>query len=213
MTTSIGAIELGVPLSTITAAVDARAISARRADRTRAAAAFPSPPAALAVSPHELEQALYAAKLMSYTQGFDMLRLASDQQGYGTDLAAIARVWKAGCIIRATFLDRVYQAFRDDPALPLLCLDPSFAAELQAALPAWRKVVGAAVAAGIPVPALAASLTWFDGLRTANGSASLIQAQRDCFGAHTYRRADAPDVPVHTAWDTLDQLGSTLGGR
>ena len=206
--TVLAAVEAGIPLGTITAAVDGRALSARKPDRVAAAATFPDPSAAplRGIDEADLERALYASKLISYTQGFDLLRAASRGRDYGIDLAAIARVWKAGCIIRAAFLDRVYDAYRADPELALLCLAESFAAELTAALPAWRRVVGAAVAAGIPVPALSASLAWFDGLRTDPGSARLIQAQRDHFGAHTYRRADAPGEPVHTEWDQLDQL-------
>ncbi|MCA9650738.1 MAG: NADP-dependent phosphogluconate dehydrogenase [Myxococcales bacterium] len=205
--TAIDAIEAGVPLGTITAAVDARALSARLDDRRRAAEIFAEPPAPLAgVSEDDLEAALYAAKLMSYTQGFDLLRTASRERGYETDLAEVARIWKAGCIIRARFLDRVHAAYRRDPSLPLLCLDPGFADELRAALPAWRRVVAAATAAGHPVPALSASLAWFDTMRQARGSAALIQAQRDYFGAHTYRRVDAPDEIVHTEWSELQQL-------
>jgi 6-phosphogluconate dehydrogenase len=205
--TAVDAIQQGIPLSTITAAVDARALSARKADRLLASAVFPEAShAPLAVTELDLERALYAAKLMSYTQGFDLLRAASRDAGYQTDLAAIARVWKAGCIIRATFLDRVHAAYRMNPDLPLLCLDPGFADELRDALPSWRRVVAAAVSAGISVPALSASLAWFDTVRTAHGSASLIQAQRDHFGAHTYRRVDAPDIAVHTAWAELEQL-------
>ncbi len=206
--TVLGAVEAGIPLGTITAAVDGRALSARKSDRVAAAATFADAATAplQGIDEADLEQALYASKLISYTQGFDLLRQASESRDYGVDLAAIARVWKAGCIIRAAFLDRVYDAYRTDPQLPLLCLAPSFAAELTAALPAWRRVVGAAVAAGIPVPALSASLAWFDGLRTDPGSARLIQAQRDHFGAHTYKRDDAPTEAVHTEWGELDQL-------
>ena len=205
--TVLAAVEAGIPLGTISAAVDGRALSARKSDRVAAAARFTDPPEALeGVDEADLEQALYASKLISYTQGFDLLRQASDARDYGVDLASISRVWKAGCIIRAAFLDRVYDAFRADPDLPLLCLAPSFADELQAALPSWRRVVGAAVAAGIPVPALSNSLAWFDGLRTNPGSARLIQAQRDHFGAHTYRRADDPDTSVHSEWGKLEQL-------
>jgi 6-phosphogluconate dehydrogenase len=204
------AVEAGVPVSTIAAAVDARSLSARRDDRKAAAAVFSERPGLLIglhhVTVEELEAALYAAKLMSYTQGFDLLRTASKERKYETNLAEVARIWKAGCIIRARFLDRVHAAYRADPDLPLLCLDPGFADELRAALPAWRKVVAAATAAGHPVPALAASLGWFDTMRQARGTAALIQAQRDFFGAHTYRRVDAPDDIVHTEWDQLRQL-------
>jgi len=206
--TVLAAVEAGIPLGTITAAVDGRALSARKSDRVAAAQRFADAAAGplAGIDEADLEQALYASKLISYTQGFDLLRQASEARDYGVDLAAISRVWKAGCIIRAAFLDRVYDAFRADPDLPLLCLAPSFAAELEAALPAWRRVVGSAVAAGIPVPALSASLAWFDGLRTNPGSARLIQAQRDHFGAHTYRRAEAPDEAVHSEWGELEQL-------
>lgn len=204
------AVEAGVPVSTIAAAVDARSLSARQEDRKAASQAFPERPAGLmglhGVTVDELEAALYAAKLMSYTQGFDLLRTASKERRYETDLAEIARIWKAGCIIRARFLDRVHAAYRADPELSLLCLDPSFAEELRAALPAWRKVVAAATITGHPVPALSASLGWFDTMRQGRGTAALIQAQRDFFGAHTYRRVDAPGEVVHTEWEGLRQL-------
>jgi len=204
--TSISAITQGVPLSTVTAAVDARALSARKALRVRAEAVLGGSIGAIDVSEADLESALYAAKLMSYTQGFSLLQTASDDKHYETDLAAISRIWKAGCIIRASFLDRVYDAYQRDPQLPLLALDPDFAAELSAALPGWRRVVAAAISAGIPVPALSASLAWYDSIRLGRGSACIIQAQRDYFGAHTYRRIDAPDTAVHSEWAELDQL-------
>jgi 6-phosphogluconate dehydrogenase len=205
--TVIAAVEAGIPLSTITAALDGRALSARKSSRVEASGIFDVPATPLVgVSTSDLEQALYASKLISYTQGFDLLRNASDSKDYGVDLAAISRVWKAGCIIRAAFLDRVYDAYTAHPDLPLLCLAPDFAEELRKALPAWRRVVAAAVTSGIPVPALSASLAWFDTLRTARGSASLIQAQRDHFGAHTYKRFDAPTDAVHSEWGQLEQL-------
>jgi len=205
--TAIGAIELGVPLPTITAAVDGRALSALKSARLEAAAAFPSAGSPLTgVSVDDLESALYAAKIMSYTQGFALLAEASEVRDYGTDLAAISRIWKAGCIIRARFLDRVYSAFRARPDLPLLMLDESFAGELRARLPAWRRVVAQAALAGITTPALSASLSYFDTVITGRGTASLIQAQRDWFGAHTYRRFEAPEAPVHSDWDALEQL-------
>jgi len=206
--TSISAIELGVALPTVTGAVDARVLSAGRSVRLEAAAAFDGAggQALSTITVDDLEAALYAAKIMSYTQGFALLRDASEERDYGTDLARMARIWKAGCIIRARFLDRVYDAFRERADLPLLLLDASFAADVRSRLPAWRKVVGAAVTAGWPVPCLSASLAYFDTLIRAEGSANVIQAQRDFFGAHTYRRRNAPEVAVHTAWDTLEQL-------
>ena len=206
--TAIGAIELGVPLPTITAAVDGRALSAMKSARLEAAGAFPdaATEALTGVSVDDLESALYAAKIMSYTQGFALLAEASEVRDYGTDLAAVSRIWKAGCIIRARFLDRVYSAFRARPDLPLLMLDESFAEELRARLPAWRRVVAQAALAGISTPALAASLSYFDTLITGRGTASMIQAQRDWFGAHTYRRFDDPETPVHTEWSEAEPL-------
>ena len=205
--TVLDAIEQGIPTPTITAAVDGRALSARKAERVAAEALFGGDAERLeGVSIDDLEQALYASKLMSYTQGFDLLRTASEARGYDTDLAEVARIWKAGCIIRASFLDRVHAAYTADPQLPYLCFDEGFVAELRAALPAWRRVVAAAARAGLAIPALSTSLAWFDGLRTARGTASLIQAQRDFFGAHTYRRHEAPDTPVHSEWSELEQL-------
>ncbi len=205
--TAIDAVEGGIALSTVMAAVEARALSARRGDRQAMAEKLGfAPPQVQGISIDDLEQALYAAKIMSYTQGFALLAARSKERDYGTNLAEVARIWKAGCIIRAKFLDRVYAAFSAQPDLPLLALDESFAEEVRAALPAWRRVVGAAVAAGIPVPALSASLSYLDTLRTPRGSAALIQAQRDWFGAHTYRRTDAPEVVVHTAWSELSTV-------
>ena len=207
--TAITATELGVPVPTIGAAVDARAMSARKAWRVAAAerglGGLATRPLA-GVDADDLAGALYVAKLMSYTQGFQLLAEASAARGYGTDLAAVARIWKAGCIIRARFLDRVYEAFHAQPDLPLLFWAPSFAAELKPRIGALRAVVGAATAAGLPIPALSASLAYFDTMTRAVGSARLIQAQRDWFGAHTYRRQDAPDTAVHSDWDALPRL-------
>ncbi len=205
--TSIIAVESGVPLPTVTAAVDARALSAMKAVRIEAQKAFEPTTRALAeVSVHDLEQALYAAKIMSYTQGFELLRVANEARDYQTDRAAVARIWKAGCIIRAAFLDRVYDAFAETPELPLLFLAPTFAAELPERVAALRRVVAAAVSSGYPIPALSASLAYFDTLTRASGTANIIQAQRDYFGAHTYRRVDDPDTPVHSHWPDLDPI-------
>jgi 6-phosphogluconate dehydrogenase len=204
--TVVDAVQSGVAMPTVAAAVDARVLSARKADRQRAAGLFTTPTSVPKLAVEDIEAALYASKLCSYSQGFDLLATASEARGYETDLAEIARIWKAGCIIRARFLDRVYEAFKRDPNLPLLVLDSTFAGELAAALPALRRVVGAAVAAGIAVPAMSASLSWLDQLRQGKGTANLIQAQRDYFGAHTYRRLDAPEAPVHTDWQGLERL-------
>ena len=199
--TVMAAIELGVPVPTIAAALDARALSSDRDLRTAAERALRAPAEAFAgVTVDDLRQALFASKIASYTQGFSMLRAASVERDYGIDLAEVARIWTAGCIIRAGFLSVVRDIYRASPELPLLALAPALAPRLQAATPALRRTVAAAALAGIPAPALSASLTWLETLSTARGSANVIQAQRDYFGSHTYRRLDAPDVPVHTDW-------------
>ncbi len=156
----------------------------------------------------DLEDALYAAKIASYTQGFAMLRTASEERGYGSDFGEIARIWKEGCIIRASFLDRIREAFAEAPDLALLALAPSFQAELKTRIPALRRVVGAAATAGLPVPGLSASLAYFDTLTCGRGSASLIQAQRDYFGSHTYERLDTPGEAVHTDWQSSTRTAS-----
>ena len=220
------ALDLGVPIPTIAAAVDARALSANRERRVAAEAAFGSRGARTlaGVTPDDVRAALYAAKIASYSQGFDLLACASDERGYGTDRSEVARIWKAGCIIRAGFLDRVREAFamggaeHDGAGADLatqggagvatgapavLALAAGFRTELAECMPSWRKVVATAVREGIPVPGLAASLAWFDTLSTSRGSANLIQAQRDYFGSHTYERVDAPGEFVHTDWAAL----------
>jgi 6-phosphogluconate dehydrogenase len=199
--TVMAAAELGVPIPTIAAAVDARSQSAARAQRLRAATAFGDRRSPLGgVGPADLKDALYASKIASYAQGFAMLARASAERDYGTDLSEVARIWTAGCIIRARFLERVRQAFRTEPGLEMLALSADFAGELQRRQTAFRGVVAAASAAGFPIPGLSASLAWFDTLRMARGSAALIQAQRDYFGSHTYERLDRPGTKVHTDW-------------
>ncbi|MCP3917684.1 MAG: NADP-dependent phosphogluconate dehydrogenase [bacterium] len=197
--TARAAVELGVAIPTIGAAVDARVLSAGKRLREQAQERFAAGARPLAgVTARDLEEALYASKIASYTQGFALLAAANEAHGYGTDFAEVARIWTAGCIIRARLLERVMDAFRSDPPPDLLAF--AFTEELSARLPAWRRVVSAAAAAGIPAPGLTASLTWFDTLTTARGSANLIQAQRDYFGSHTYERVDRPGEKVHTEW-------------
>ncbi|MCP4449302.1 MAG: NADP-dependent phosphogluconate dehydrogenase [Myxococcales bacterium] len=199
--TVLAAVELGVAIPTITAAVDARALSAQKALRITAEAAFAPKPSTLSgVSTDDVRDALYAAKIATYTQGFAMLRTASDEKGYGSSFGEVSRIWKEGCIIRAGFLDRVREAFVEDPELSLLALAPSFQKELAEKIPCLRRVTTAAIAAGLPVPGLAASLSYFDTLACGRGSANLIQAQRDYFGSHTYERLDEPGISVHTDW-------------
>ncbi len=199
--TVLAASELGVAVPTLAAAVDARTLSSQRDLRLEAAAHFPAEHHALSgLSLDDLRDALYAAKIASYTQGFALLEAASHAYGYGTDLGEVARGWTAGCIIRARFLETVRDAFRTDPAPSLLAFAPALAQALKQREGAWRRVVSTAQAAGLPVPGLSASLGWFDTLRNSFGSTSVLQAQRDHFGAHTYERIDRPGVAVHSSW-------------
>ncbi|MCA9611357.1 MAG: NADP-dependent phosphogluconate dehydrogenase, partial [Myxococcales bacterium] len=201
--TVIAAAELGVAIPTIAAAVDARIVSAGKSLRERIEPVLGGHATALeGVSEDDVRDALYAAKITSYAQGFTLLARASESKGYGTKLGEIARIWTAGCIIRARFLDRVTAAFADD-GLESLVLAPDFADELRKRLPAWRRVVAASARAGIATPGFSTSLAWLDGVSTARGSASVIQAQRDYFGAHGYERTDEPGVAQHTEWKTL----------
>ena len=197
--TVVAASELGVPIPTIATAVDARLLSSAKDTRVRAEGLHQPLRGKLeGVSVSDLADALYASKIASYTQGFAMLQAASDAFGYGTNLSEVARIWTAGCIIRASFLQRVMSAFKDKQ--DLLALTPDFVADLSKRLPAWRRVVAGAAQAGLAAPGLAVSLSWYDSLTTARGTAAVIQAQRDYFGSHTYERSDAPGVAVHTEW-------------
>jgi len=198
--TVLTAVELGVPIPTIAAAVDGRALSSLWSTRQTAEQAYAPTRTKIDLTVEDLRNALYASKIASYTQGFQLLEAASAEFDYGTDLGEVARIWTAGCIIRARFLDRITEAFGKEPKPELLALAPGFIDDLKGRVASWRRVVSAGTAAGYPIPGYAASLSWFDTLTTARGSANVIQAQRDYFGSHTYRRLDAPDTPVHTDW-------------
>jgi len=201
--TAQSALDLGVPITAITEAVFARALSSRRALRAKAEAVFPRPPA----PPRKAEpgdiaairDALYAAKIVAYAQGFEQMSVASRQFGWRLDLAEIASIWRAGCIIRARMLDRIMEAYEREPALESLLLAEHFRNAVAGAEPAWRTVVGFAVEHGVPTPAFSSALAFYDGLRRARGPANLLQGLRDYFGAHTYRRLDRPGV-FHTRW-------------
>ncbi len=199
------ALDDGVPLTLIGEAVFARCLSAAKAERVVAAKRLEA-----AVAPFtgdagafvdDLRQALYASKLISYTQGYQLLRAAAHSHGWQLNYGGIAQVWRGGCIIRSAFLDEIKQAFDRDPQLVNLLLDPFFAEAVQSRQAAWRRVVGTAVQLGIPVPCLSAALAYFDGYRSARLPANLLQAQRDYFGAHTYERVDRPRGEFHhTNW-------------
>ena len=199
--TSQSALELGVPLTGITEAVFARMLSSQKAQRVKAAAILAGPAAAKA---HEglvddIQEALYASKIVAYAQGFEHLSAGSKEHRWDLDLGALATIWRGGCIIRAKFLDRIKEAYEEAPDLPSLMLAPFFQDALAAAQPAWRRVVKAAVDQGIPIPAFASSLAYYDGYRRARGPANLIQGLRDYFGAHTYHRVDREGA-YHTRW-------------
>ncbi len=197
------ALDLGVPVPSIAAAIDARVLSSMKAQRVAASKTLPAP----ASSPvggdlvKDIHDALYATKIVAYAQGAALLQAAGAANKWAIDMKEIARIWTGGCIIRARFLDTMMKAYQRNPKLENLMLDEAIGADLQAAVPAWRKVVALAVAHGIPVPAMTAGLAYYDSYRTANLPQNLTQAQRDAFGAHTYQRSDAPDEGfVHTDW-------------
>ncbi|MGH3313227.1 MAG: NADP-dependent phosphogluconate dehydrogenase [Streptomyces sp.] len=198
------ALDLGVPVSGIAEAVFARSLSGHT-DLRSASAHLPGPDApALAPADAErfaekVEQALYASKITSYAQGWNMIRSGSDEHGWGIDPGAVGAIWRAGCIIRAAFLDRIRAAFAARPDLPTLLADEHFGKEISEAQGDWRSVVSTAVGHGIPVPGFSAALASYDALRCARLPASLTQAQRDYFGAHTYRRTDREGT-FHTLW-------------
>jgi 6-phosphogluconate dehydrogenase len=147
----------------------------------------------------DVGDALYAAKIVAYAQGFEHLRAGSIEYGWDLDLGALATIWRGGCIIRAQFLDRIQDAFAEQPDLPNLMLAPFFQQALGSAQPAWRRVIGEAVHSGVPVPAFSASLAYYDGYRRARGPANLIQGLRDYFGSHSYHRIDRAGA-FHTRW-------------
>jgi 6-phosphogluconate dehydrogenase len=196
------ALELGVPVPSIAAAIDARVLSSRKDQRERFATRFEGPvQAPSGFDEADLEAALTAAKILAYAQGYDLIRAGAEANSWQVDLAEIGRIWKAGCIIRARFLDAVRRAFEREPGLENLVVDPDVQAELERTVPALRRTVAAAAAAGIPTPAFASSLAYFDALRTARLPQNLVQAQRDAFGAHTYQRVDDPQGPArHSIW-------------
>ncbi len=198
------AVGLGVPAPTIAEAVAARSLSALKAERVEAAARLKGPEAAgrSDLSLAELENALLAAKLCAYAQGFAVMAGAAGAHGWPLDFGTIATIWRGGCIIRARFLNRIKDAYDRDPKLANLLLDAYFADLIGKAQRGLRQVVAAAAEAGIAVPALASALAYFDGYRSARLPASLIQAQRDYFGAHTYERIDRPGA-VHSDWTSL----------
>jgi 6-phosphogluconate dehydrogenase len=201
--TSESALQLGVPLTGITEAVFARMLSSQKADRVEASKILGGPSGIPAKSDagiiDDVREALYASKIVAYAQGFEHLRAGSHEFGWNLDLGALATIWRGGCIIRAAFLDRIKDSYAQSPDLPNLMLAPFFQQALASAQPAWRSVVKQAVDQGVPIPAFASSLAYYDGYRRARGPANLIQGLRDYFGSHGYHRIDREGT-FHTRW-------------
>lgn len=203
------AAELGVAAPTMAASLDARYMSAVKEERVAASEIFSKlglsePTKIPGVDKGQLiadvAQALYASKICSYAQGMNVIKAKSEEKNWNVNLGRLAGIWKGGCIIRANFLDDISKAYDRNPQLPNLLVDPEFALRLTQREPAWRKVVGMAIANGVPAPGFAISLAYFDTYRRARLPANLVQAQRDFFGSHTYQRTDA-DGWFHTVWD------------
>jgi 6-phosphogluconate dehydrogenase len=207
--TSQNSYELGTPIPIIDAAVSARSLSSFKDARLQASQILRGPnPANASVHDRQetidaLENALYVAKIASYAQGMNLLRTASVTYDWNLNLSELARIWKAGCIIRADLLDPIMKAFNDDPELGNLMLSPYFRDEVNASMPSLRLVLQAAVSFGIPVPAMSAAVNYFDTIRQTALPANLIQGLRDYFGAHTYERTDREGI-FHTEWMEID---------
>lgn len=196
--------EFGVPVTGIAEATFARSLSGDVSERLEAQRTLPAETEKVAIEDkaafiEDIRQALYASKMVAYSQGFELIRKVSQQNNWGVDLGAMARIWRGGCIIRARFLNRITQAYERDGNLPLLLADPYFTGEISKAVSSWRRLVSYAVRTGIPLPAFSSSLAYYDGVRSEKLPANLIQGQRDYFGAHTYRRTDREGI-FHTLW-------------
>ena len=203
--TGIAALDEGVPLTLIGEAVFARCLSAMKEERVAASKVLAGPTPAFngdkAAFINDLKDALFAAKIVSYAQGYTLMRSAAKTYNWNLNYGGIALMWRGGCIIRSVFLGKIKEAFDANPELPNLLLDPYFKGVIEKAQAGWRRVCAAALANGIPMPAMTSALSYFDGYRAERLPANLLQAQRDYFGAHTYERIDAPRGEFfHTNW-------------
>lgn len=203
--TAISALDIGQPLTLIGEAVFARCLSALKDERVEAAKVLNGPDTKFegdaAAMVNDLEQALYASKIVSYAQGYQLMRAISDEKDWELNYGAIALMWRGGCIIRSAFLGNIRDAFDKDAGLTNLLLDPFFEKAVETAQASWRRVVASAATLGIPMPAIGAALAYYDGYRTERLPANLLQAQRDYFGAHTYERIDKSRGEFfHTNW-------------
>ncbi len=197
-------LDLGVPITGIAEATFARALSGSVPQRAAALGTLPAHTTPWQVEDRaafieDVRLALYASKVVAYSQGFDQIAAASAEFGWDIDRGAMARIWRGGCIIRARFLNRITEAYERNVDLPLLLADEYFTGAVGNGVPAWRRVVAGAALHGVPTPAFSSSLAYYDGVRAERLPAALIQAQRDFFGAHTYRRTDK-DGTFHTTW-------------
>ncbi len=203
--TGMNALDLGIPLTLIGEAVFARCLSALKDERVRAAKVLPAMTTTFDGDKKEMvnaiRDALYASKIISYAQGYMLMREAAEIYGWELNYGGIALMWRGGCIIRSQFLSKIRDAFDLNPELENLLLDDFFIEAITAALPGWRKAVGTAVALGVPAPTFSSALSFYDGYRSERLPANLLQAQRDYFGAHTYERIDKPRGEFfHTNW-------------
>ena len=203
--TAIAALDEGMPLTLIGEAVFARCLSAIKEARVEASKVLTGPDKKFTGDKEafieNIRKALYAAKIISYAQGYALMRAAAKTYGWNLNYGGIALMWRGGCIIRSVFLGKIKEAFEKNPALDNLLLDEYFTKEIEGCTDGWRRVCAEAMLAGVPIPAMTSALNYFDGIRTARMSANLLQAQRDYFGAHTYERVDAPRGQFfHTDW-------------
>ena len=203
--TGINALDLGVPLTLISEAVFSRCLSAMKPEREKAATILEGPPIGSQKNVNDLindvHDALYAAKIISYAQGYMLMRAAAEEYSWNLQYGNIALMWKGGCIIRSAFLGNIKDAFDNNPQLENLLLDDFFRSAIHAAQKGWRKVASKAIELGIPTPAIVSGLAYYDGYRSGRLPANLLQAQRDYFGAHTYERIDKPRGKFfHTDW-------------
>jgi 6-phosphogluconate dehydrogenase len=201
--TSQSALDLGIPVTAITEAVFARFLSAQKKQRMAAAKVLAAPKTAGAGDRDKfvssVRDALYASKVVAYAQGFEQITAAAHEFGWEIDLGALATIWRGGCIIRARFLNRIRDSYRERPDLQSLLMAPYFRDEVARCQEAWRAVVSAAVQRGVPVPAFSSALAYYDGYRRERSPANLLQGLRDYFGAHTYKRLDR-EGSFHTRW-------------
>ncbi len=203
--TGISALDMGVPLTMVVEAVFSRALSSLKDERSTAAKVLSGPKAQIKSDQNafirDLEQAVYASKIMSYTQGYMLFRVAAQEYRWNLNYGGIALMWRGGCIIRSAFLGKIKEAYDVNPVLENLLLAPYFNSQIELAQLGWRRVVAEAVKAGIPTPTMSSALAFFDGYRHERLPANLLQAQRDYFGAHTYQRVDRPRGEYfHTNW-------------